>query len=92
MMVYVTDNNWDLAPAVTGCGARSEANAAFIVKCVNSHDALVKALTDLRNKVSGCLSAYDPDLRQAMGNTNVAVMQDRVANADRALASIKERA
>lgn len=31
-------------PASTGCGPTSEANAAFIVKAVNSHDAIVAAL------------------------------------------------
>lgn len=66
-----------------------EANAAFIARACNSHEALVKALTELRNEVSGWVGAYETELRQAMGNTNVAVMQDRIANADAALAEVK---
>lgn len=34
-------------PATTGCGPRSKANAELVVKAVNNHDALVKALTDI---------------------------------------------
>lgn len=32
-----------------------EANAAFIVRCVNSHDALVKALEDMLRAVNDCI-------------------------------------
>lgn len=43
------------------------------------------ALKSLSNEISGWLSAYEPDLRAAMGNTNFAVMEHKLAEANVAL-------
>ena len=66
----------DIAIAWTPSGGNEAANAAFIVKAVNSHDDLVKALKDVR------FIAEDP-----IGMTERKQIQ-KICNT--ALASIKE--
>jgi hypothetical protein len=58
------------------------ANAAFIVQAVNSHDALVKLL----NEVKGCWGAFEPGLRESISNTNYQVVLDKIADVDALLA------
>lgn len=41
-------NAGGLCPATTGCGPKSRANAALIVRAVNSHAALVKAVRTIK--------------------------------------------
>ncbi len=55
--------------------ARAEANAAFIVKAVNAHDKLVKALEEIARDRGGHMGEYHADCQ------NIATA---------ALASIKE--
>ncbi|MEY9676062.1 hypothetical protein ABIE93_005996 [Bradyrhizobium elkanii] len=55
-LLYVSDGADDPEPYP------AEANAAFIVKAVNNHGALVKALTDLSNMYSHAWDSVDGNL------------------------------
>ncbi len=41
------------------CFTSSDANAAFIVRAANAHDALVEALKDATANLAGAVSAYE---------------------------------
>lgn len=69
----------------------ARANAEFIVRAVNTHDALVDALRRLRNEVSA-LMAFQAGIREVAGHTNVSVLLRRVSEADAALTSAEKSA
>lgn len=49
----------------------SEATARLIVCCVNSHEELVEALTNLTTLISNCVNLYDSDVcRRLMESTS----------------------
>ena len=74
---------------VGGLGPIAKANAEFIVRAVNHRDELIAALKRLRNEVSGVVGLYD--LRDVVGDTNMSVLIQRLAEADTALAEAEER-
>lgn len=45
-LVYVTDDDWNLATAVTGCGAKSKANARLIAAAPELLEALKTLISD----------------------------------------------
>lgn len=59
-----------------------EANAEHIVRCVNSHAALVDALTKLANEATGFVAHAD---QPTHGWTNIRVLQQRIDEARAAL-------
>lgn len=66
--VYSQTEGEDICIVDSGNRKVDVANAAHIVRCVNSHEALVKALEDcvriFENELSG-LAVIGPELRQA---------------------------
>lgn len=58
-----------------------------------AHDipALMSALVSLRNEVSGLLVIAEPELREAVGNTNVDCLKRRVSEADVVIAEMGKR-
>lgn len=63
----------------------SEANALLIVKAVNCHDELVEELKSLINNYRGQLSAFGEEIRDVVGNTNIAVAEHHLKLAEQAL-------
>jgi hypothetical protein len=61
-------------------------NARFIVTACNAHDELLAALKHLSVEVSALLGIAERELRDAVGNTNVAVLTQRWQEARAALA------
>lgn len=60
---------------------------AFIVRCVNSHDALVAALRSLRNEANGLIGFVgDKNLREVVGTANANCIRRRLDEADAVLA------
>jgi hypothetical protein len=70
---------------------RAQANAAFIVKAVNSHDALVKALKSLTNEMAGIWDAFEYGLRTENSNTNYAVAREKLAEAEQVLNAVSSQ-
>lgn len=54
-LVYVTDDDWDLAPAVTGCGKCSEANGRLIAAAPD----LLEALKECASHAGGDIGDID---------------------------------
>jgi hypothetical protein len=59
-----------------------EANAKFICRAVNSHDALLAALIHLRNEARGCTGLDEAELRAVLGNTNFNCLIRRIEEAE----------
>lgn len=57
VMVYVTDDDWNLAPAVTGCGEHSIANAHLIAA---APDLLAALLSVRQIIVDGAMTGFNP--------------------------------
>lgn len=72
----------DCARPLTSSVALGKANAAFIVKAVNSHDALVAALTEAREQIAEMVEAWDGPSRPGLWRSNSLGTLDRI---DRAL-------
>lgn len=71
-------------PGSHGDPAKIGANAYLIAAAPD----LLDVLTKLANEVAGCWSAFEHELRCAMGNTNYQVMLDRLALAHAAIAKV----
>lgn len=67
-------------------GVDGDVRAEFIVRAVNSHEALVSALKRLANEVGGLVGICELEMRGAAGNTNVNVLMQRLDEARAALA------
>ena len=70
-------------------GPDAKAMAQQIVKAVNRDhhfEALAKALESLTNEVSGVWEAFEYGIRQEISNTNYAIVREKLAEADQALA------
>ena len=84
-MMVVTKRGWEWVgigtPQPVFCNSR-------LVLSANSHDALIEALGNLRNEVSGSL--YLSGVREAIGNTNFACLEQRIMEAEAALKLDKE--
>jgi hypothetical protein len=72
-------------------GHASAADAEFIVRACNAHDELLAALKKLSVEVSGLLGTIEREMREAAGNTNMAVLTQRWQEARAAIAKAEGR-
>lgn len=68
----------------------AKANAAFIVKAVNSYEPMLDALKKLTAEMVG-IGGFGPEIRELVGNTNWAVLTQRVQEARAAIAKAEGR-
>jgi hypothetical protein len=66
--------------------SEKEANAEFICRAVNAHAYLLESLKKLKNIVTGILSIAEPEIREAVGNSNVEIIFDDISSASMAIA------
>lgn len=68
-----------------------EANLVHIVKCVNMHADLARALDALSKEVQGLISAHEWTLRSDHGNSNIEAVQARITTARDLLAKAEAK-
>lgn len=73
-----------------GNGPKSSANAEFIVRAVNAHDALLEACKCLMNEAKASTGAFKVEMRYAIGNTNFNCLERRIAEAEAAIKLAEE--
>jgi hypothetical protein len=59
----------------------------MVAEAISERDAARKALTSLANSVEGSWEAFEVALREAIGNTNYAVVQEKINRARVTLAA-----
>jgi len=63
-------------------------DAHFIVKAVNNHDEMLSALHRLTNELTGQWVAFEHGIREAIGNTNYAVVAEKLEKARQVLGHV----